>query len=149
MNSNEGNQSEPDAFSSSQWQQLTSYIVGLEKEVEYYKQLVQDVQTNQLKVNQETALEATIKIPNKPKAALSGEPLSAVEEGSRASALLCVFSYLSMRDLCRASRVSREWLSVARNPKLWRKVVLSETMLHPMVFSVHLSSTIFYLNIHW
>jgi len=135
MKSNGDKHNEPDAFSSSQWQQLTSYIVSLEKEVEYYKQLVQDIQANQSKVDQETTLKTPstgINTPNELNPARS-KPL-AVEKGSQASALLCVFSYLSTKDLCRASRVCRGWLSVARHPKLWKKVMLSEVMLHPTVF---------------
>lgn len=117
-----------------QWQRLTSYIVSLEKEVQFYKQLVQDIQANQVnkEVNDGNTGHLAPAIAGMGGAASEMKSLG-IRKGSRNEALLYVFSYLSVRELCCVSRVSREWQSVARHPSLWRRLVLSEIMLHPQV----------------
>ena len=116
------------------WQGVTSYIVSLEKEVQYYKQLVQDIQVKQVnnaggcsRCQLPPAILGTAGVED------SERRFSGVHDGSLGCILLCVFSYLSVRELCRVSQVSHVWQSVARHPSLWRRLLLSETILPPQV----------------
>ena len=130
-----------------QWQKLTAYIVSLEKEVQYYKQLAQDIQASHNTVNgKETRNNAAIDCPIGQQLTKSGNVTGQHEEkqdgaywkvllsGERENhALYLIFSYLSARELCQVAPVCRKWYSVSRHPQLWRKVVISETLLNPKV----------------
>lgn len=127
---------------SDQWQKLTAYIVSLEKEVQYYKQLVQDVQGS----NSQTPDSQTTRIPGRPVREHLA-PISAGQEGTLSAeywrelldkdqesrALLLIFSFLSTSELHHAALVCRKWYSVSRHPRLWKEVVMSDVMLEPEV----------------
>lgn len=122
-----------------QWQRLTAYIVSLEKEVQYYKQLLQDMQTSHQQEasssspsssRERSSLAKRIERPTEEhwKALLEQEPENEV--------LLLVFSYLSVRELCSAAAlVCYKWHQMTRHPHLWRELVMSETVVHPEALS--------------
>lgn len=132
-----------------QWQKLIAYIVSLEKEVQYYKQLLQDVQASQ---NTEvTKVTDTTDCPVGGQHLVSSQTKgqegemnaeywkTLMDKDSWTHALLYVFSYLSRQELCRASLVCRKWYRMSRHPQLWKEVIMSETMVEPEVRS-HASS---------
>lgn len=113
-----------------QWQKLTAYIVSLEKEVQYYKQLLQDVQLHQKSSNgidllgHPTGHGTPVKNP-----AMEGS----LDEEPESRVLRLVFSYLLMEELCPVALVCRKWYRVTRHPCFWREVVMSETVVRPEV----------------
>ena len=113
-----------------QWQKLTAYIVSLEKEVHYYKQLLQDVQLHQKSSNllgRPTGHGTPAKCP-----AVEG----LLDEDPESRALCLVFSYLSLEELmCPVALVCRKWYRVTRHPCFWKEVVMSETVVQPEVSS--------------
>lgn len=128
-----------------QWQKLTAYIVSLEKEVQYYKQLLQDVQASQ---NTEvTEVTDTTDCPVGGQHLVSSQTKgqegemnkeywkTLMDKDSWTHALLSVFSYLSRQELCRASLVCRKWYRMSRHPQLWKEVIMSETIVEPEVRS--------------
>lgn len=119
-----------------QWQRLTAYIVSLEKEVQYYKQLLQDVQAS----HQQEA--STSSSSNREESSLAKQSNRLTEEHWKVfleqepenKVLLLVFSYLSLRELCLgAGLVCRKWHRMTRHPHLWRELVMSETVVQPEV----------------
>ncbi len=132
-----------------QWQKLTAYIVSLEKEVQYYKHLVQDVQAKQ----QEQGGQGDGDSPSTGMPACPGGGGGAAgSEGGRKvvadywkemlqsdpenHVLLLVFAHLSARELCQAARVCRKWYTISRHPLLWRELVMTETVVKPQVNKV-------------
>lgn len=113
-----------------QWQRLTAYIVSLEKEVRYYKQLLQDLNQN----SNDGGSMLTLGRPVGHYGAV-GQPTKDVllEEEPEDGGLLLVFSYLSVVQLCPVALVCRKWYRVTRHPRLWKEVVLSEIMVQPEV----------------
>ncbi len=204
---------------SDQWERLTAYIVSLEKEVQFYKQLSQDIQTNTMsqdsqgnqlsrdtqgnqlsrdtqdnqlsrdtqgnqlsrdtQANQDNLLSQDIqdnqlswdtqetnqlsqdvqkrqniwnskeRITDHTLSQVTGhtpswmthwnrtEPLSPGhwpnDKDFHSHALLLVFPYLSREELCQVAMVCRKWCAISRHPSLWRKLILSDTVVGPGV----------------
>jgi hypothetical protein len=115
-----------------QWQKLTAYIVSLEKEVQYYKQLLQDVRLHQNTDNRGTLLEGC---PTGHSSTTEKEPAmdKLLDEEPENRVLLLVFAYLSPEELCPVALVCRKWCRLTRQPQFWREVVISETAIKPEV----------------
>lgn len=130
-----------------QWQRLTSYIVSLEKEVQYYKQLLQDVKSN---CGSDTTA-GTESVQRAHGTVQAGDTLERRErtaeywrkifhEEPHNLALYFVFSYLSMRELFLMALVCRQWQTMSRHPHLWRRLIFSEIMVNPQVKQGHAPS---------
>ena len=128
-----------------QWQRLTAYIVSLEKEVQYYKQLSQDVQARQAQGNQTGPSSADV-LAYHPRGDGDGrgseeEQMSSdywkgvLESDTESHVLLLIFTHLSMRELSQASLVCRKWYIMSRNPLLWKKLIMVEAVVEPQVDS--------------
>lgn len=132
---------------SEQWQKLTAYIVSLEKEVQYYKQLVQDVQANRTtdtQGNRDYCTTSMLRCPTghhldpRAVAGQEGQPNAEywrvlLDEEPENHALFLIFSYLSAQALNQAALVCHKWYRVSRHPCLWKEVVMSEAMVEPEV----------------
>lgn len=116
-----------------QWQKLTAYIVSLEKEVHYYKQLLQDVQLHQNSNNGGSLLGRPVGHGLAHSAAGQSAVEALLDEDPDSRVLLLVFSYLSVEELCPVALVCSKWYRVTRHPHLWREVVMSETVMQPQV----------------
>lgn len=116
-----------------QWQKLTAYIVSLEKEVQYYKQLLQDVQLHQTSNNEGSPLGRPVGHGLARSAAGQSAVEALLDEEPENRVLLMVFSYLSVEELCPVALVCCKWYRVTRHPLLWKEVVLSETVVQPQV----------------
>lgn len=131
---------------SDQWQKLTAYIVSLEKEVQYYKQLVQDVQSS----NANSSGRPAGRTPTSPVGQAATSPAATspagqegplrveywrglLDEDPENRVLVQVFSYLTVQELQQAAMVCWKWYRVSRHPRLWREVVMSDIMLEPEV----------------
>lgn len=122
---------------SEQWQTLTAYIVSLEKEVQYYKQLLQDVQLHQNSSNGAVAA-GVARHPEVSDLAQGGRFTAEhwrvlMEEEPEYCVLLLAFSHLSLQELCPVALVCRKWYRASRHPRLWRQVVMSEIVVEPQV----------------
>ena len=119
-----------------QWQKLTAYIVSLEKEVQYYKQMVQDVQAKQSsKSQEETSLLARPEGRNREKKeeANAGYWKQLLESDPENHILLLVFSHLTPQELSQAALVCRKWYTMSRHPLLWKELVMAERVVEPQV----------------
>ena len=114
------------------WQKLTAYIVSLEKEVQHYRELAQDVQTVNGHESTARSPEEVLGLANECKQDSDYWKIRDLQS----HALLLVFSYMSTRDLCQISLVCRKWFLVSRHPSLWKNVVLTETIVNAEVRSV-------------
>lgn len=56
--------------------------------------------------------------------------------------LLNIFSYLSHKEICSMSRVSKKWRTIAYNTSLWRSV-----SLRPEISGLHVTSLDFLLSL--
>lgn len=128
---------------SGEWQKLTAYIVSLEKEVQYYKQLLQDVKSQRggSALDTQTAMGPGRgeREDNGGTSAGQRGPLSTgywrdlLDKDPESRALVLVFSFLPAGELFRAALVCRKWYRASRHPRLWKEVVMSDVMLEPQV----------------
>lgn len=127
-----------------QWQKLTAYIVSLEKEVQYYKQLVQDVQIKQRPDSRSAGGNpptGSLATPGGGGGGGDGARRQVVadywknmlETDPENHVLLLVFSHLSPWELCQAALVCRKWYTASRHPLLWKELVMTETVVEPQV----------------
>ncbi|XP_064404496.1 F-box only protein 41-like [Halichondria panicea] len=130
-----------------QWHQLTSYIVSLEKEVQCYKQLIeecQQAQTVHTNGNSDTHLvlhpenseeETASKTRARKQSSVPDQQYwdKLIEEDRMSQALLLVCHHLSTQELCAVSRVCKRWHTIIKHPQLWKHVTFAETVLYPQV----------------
>lgn len=134
----------PSTNETESWHQLTSYIVGLEKQVQYYKSLVEGMQHAAVASHWQEGAggspyveglfgheESESYSPQLPPQALGAHQDEELVEEREDRALVLVFSHLDTAELCRVSRVCRRWRRVSRHPLLWRRVSISEVLLPP------------------
>ena len=133
-----------------EWQKLTAYIVSLEKEVQYYKQLAQDVQNTSSKTNSAStpARDSPAGVLTTPQA---GPPSlqywkEYLDTDPESRALLLVFNYLSVPELHHAALVCRKWYRLSRHPQLWKEVIMSDIMVAPEVSLVQTYTQVSYFG---
>ena len=115
-----------------QWQKLTAYIVSLEKEVKYYKQLVEDVQNAKSCGGDGDLLQRAVR-PKHREQSHTEYWQTILDTNAEKRVLYLVFSHLSVQERCPVSLVSRDWYHVSRHHLLWKEVMMEETVVHPEV----------------
>lgn len=126
----------PGAEVTEQWQKLTAYIVSLEKEVKYYKQMLQDMHSAKVGGGGGGDLLQRTVGPKHRKQADTEYWQTILDTDAEKRVLYLVFSHLSVQERCPVSLVCREWYHVSRHHLLWKEVMMEETVVRPEVRGV-------------
>lgn len=119
-----------------QWQKLTAYIVSLEKEVKYYKQLLQDMQNAKVGGRGDGDLLQRRVGPKHKQQSDKEYWQTVLDTNAEKRVLYLVFSHLSVQQRCPVALVCREWYHVSRHHLLWKQVMMEETVVRPEVSGV-------------